>query len=519
MRVLTAALLLVSNAVVAEEIPATPGDYKSLLPTLQPGDTLQLAAGTYPRLNISGLNGDSSSPITIEGPQSGAPAVIEADTGPCCNTIEITNSSYVVLRRLTVDGLHVDGAFGLSAKGGTGNLVHHITVEDCTFINHDGSQQTVAISTKTPTWGWVIRNNRILTAGTGMYLGNSTGSDPFIGGLIEGNLVQDTIGYNMQIKWQLPRPTVSGMPQGQSTTLIRHNVFIKNDAPSPDGDRPNVLVGGFPSTGPGSTDRYEIYGNFFFHNPRESLLQVSGRVSVHDNVFVDAANYAVLARDHDLPLQQAYVYNNTVYKAATGISFGSDAPQGDAVTGNLVFATTGISGQISDQRDNLTDTVANAAQYVGSPSATLGSMDFYPKPGQCEGPAVDLSKFSADVDFELDFNGLSKGTRTFRGAYAGSGVNPGWTLAAEVKGYTPTTPATDAGTGGPVDAGGTGGPGDAGGNSGVDASTNGTDGGQQADAGEEPTGVSSGCGCGGGPVGSAALALLSIACLLLARRR
>ena len=69
-----------------------------------------------------------------------------ADPGPCCNTIEITNSEYVVLRYLTVDGKGVDGAFGLSAKGGDNNLVHHITVEGCTFIGHDNGQQTVAVS-------------------------------------------------------------------------------------------------------------------------------------------------------------------------------------------------------------------------------------------------------------------------------------------------------------------------------------------------------------------------------------
>jgi len=48
--------------------------------------------------------------------------------------------------------------------------VHHVHVEDCASINHDGSQQTSAISTKTPTWAWEIRRNVIRDAGTGMYL-------------------------------------------------------------------------------------------------------------------------------------------------------------------------------------------------------------------------------------------------------------------------------------------------------------------------------------------------------------
>ncbi len=62
--------------------------------------------------------------------------------------------------------------FGVSAKDGTSNVVHDVTIEGCHFIGQTGSQQTVAISTKTPTHGWVIRGNVIDGAGTGLYLGN-----------------------------------------------------------------------------------------------------------------------------------------------------------------------------------------------------------------------------------------------------------------------------------------------------------------------------------------------------------
>src|SRR5262249_1480123 len=151
------------------------------------GDTLHLAAGNYPHFSIAGLNGTSDAWITITGPASGPPATIEADPGPCCNTIEVTGSSFVAIEHLTIDGKNVDGAFGLNASGAG---VHHIRVEGCTFVNHHGSQQHDGISTKTPTWGWVIRSNRITSVGTGLYLGNSDGSAPFIGGIIEGNLVE-----------------------------------------------------------------------------------------------------------------------------------------------------------------------------------------------------------------------------------------------------------------------------------------------------------------------------------------
>ena len=85
----------------------------------------------------------------------------------------------------------------------------------------------------------------------------------------------DTIGYNMQIKHQNPRPTNIGMPTGPSKTIIRHNVFSKADNSIGSSPRPNLLVGHFPLSGPGVDDVYEIYGNFFYQNPTEALF--SGR--------------------------------------------------------------------------------------------------------------------------------------------------------------------------------------------------------------------------------------------------
>src|SRR5262249_10284278 len=149
-------------------------------------------------------------------------------------------------------------------------------------------------------------------AGTGLYLGNSDGSQPFVAGVIENNLVQDSAGYNMEIKDQNAIPPIPGMPLTSTSTIIRHNVFIKDDRPSPDGDRPNVLVGALPESGPGSQNLYEIYGNYFAHNHRETLFQGSGRVSLHDNIFVDGpGNYpAVVLMKQTRALKLALVYNN-----------------------------------------------------------------------------------------------------------------------------------------------------------------------------------------------------------------
>ncbi len=205
---------------------------------------MQLASGTYPRLAITGLNGTADAWITVSGPSSGSPAVIQG--APGYNTVEILNSSYVAIENLRIDSRGIPGAVGISAKGKEENRTHHIRIERNILVGQNGGQQTMGISTKTPTWGWIIRSNQILGAGSGLYLGDSDGTQPFLAGLIEHNLIKDTIGYNMEIKHQISLPSVSGLPAGPTTTIIRHNVFIENDQPSPDGDRPNLLLGEFP---------------------------------------------------------------------------------------------------------------------------------------------------------------------------------------------------------------------------------------------------------------------------------
>src|SRR5262249_7053357 len=218
--------------------------------------------------------------------------------------------------------------------------------------------------------------------------------------------------------------------------------------------------------------------------PRESLLQASGRVTIHDNIFVDTAQNAMNLRDHDLPLRLAYVYNNTVYQAATGINFGNAAPDGDAVAGNLVFAATPIKGPIADERDDLIGPVANAVGMVNAPSTTFGQMDFYPLPGKCQGSSIDMAKFKADTAYTEDFNGTSKGAFTFRGAYAGEGKNPGWQLQPDNK------PPNQGSGGGQGAGGGASGSGASGSGAGAGGSTA-----SSGAGGGTSGGNGGGCGC------------------------
>ena len=354
------------------------------------------------------------------------------------NTVEIENSSYLSIENFRIDSRSIPGVFGVSAKGSRkqSDPSHPHRKQHLHWPGRRSAN--CAISTKTPTWGWIIRYNRILGAGTGIYLGDSDGNQPFVEGVIENNLIQDTIGYNIEIKHQVSLPEIPEMPLGPTSTIIRNNVFIKNDQQSPDGDRPNVLVDAFPASGPGSLNLYEIYGNYFSHNHREALFQGAGRFTLHDNVFVDGPySYpAIVVMKHNGPVKLALIYNNTIYTSGAGIRFGARGLSGDAVIGNLIFASLPLAGPMTQQSDNITSPPARAATYLRSPSFEPGA-DFYPLPGKCQGPPVDLSMFHNDAGYSLDFNGTpkiqAKKAVVFRGAYAGEGENPGWQLQVGVK--------------------------------------------------------------------------------------
>jgi len=267
-----AALLWIGDGVAqARVLFADPDNYRQLLRQLGPGDTLRLAPGKYRRgLVVHDLHGEPEAPIVIEGPADPPYAVILGRSGH--NTVSIKDASHVVIRNVEIDG---QGAFvdGVKCEGHAG-YAHHITLENLRIHNLAKHQQSVGISTKCPAWDWVVRGNHIEGVGTGMYFGNSDGSDPFVGGLIENNEIINTIGYNLQIKHQKARPAIEGMPMDRRLTIIRRNRFVKEKGGSVDvAARPNVLVGHFPLEGPGSDDTYAIYGNLFFENPSEALFQ------------------------------------------------------------------------------------------------------------------------------------------------------------------------------------------------------------------------------------------------------
>lgn len=408
-------VLAFAHSAEAEIYAATPASYLGLLRKLRPGDTLVLAPGSYrDGLPLRDVNGAAGKAIVIRGSRD-APSTLLAQAG--INTISIVNSSYVEVRDLVLDG---DGQSVDAVKAeGTSAWAHHITLDGLTIHRYGTYQQLVGISTKCPAWGWVIRNNVIVGAGTGIYLGQSDGSAPFVAGIIERNLISESTGYNMQIKHQGPRPHIDGMPDETSITIIRHNVFTKSAGGSTgEMARPNLLVGHWPQSGPGAEDRYAIYGNFFYQNPTEALFQGEGNLAFYGNVLVNTHGDAINIQSHNAVPRRIDVFHNTVLAANTGIRVtGGDPEYVQRVAANAVFAAVPIVG--GEQRANSSGRFEEAAEHLAEPFAAPGRLDLAPRAGKLQIEAsiylpLDLPEVNRDYDGRIY-------ARPIAGAYAEGG--------------------------------------------------------------------------------------------------
>lgn len=435
--ILWASIGLLAVAIRADVISGDPQNYHAGLRNLSPGDTLLLAPGDYmDGLPIEGLNGEPGRPIVIQGPVDGPAAVFWARA--CCNTINIKNAGYVEIRNLELNrrGLPAGDVVDAIKAEGDSRYAHHFTLENLRIFNYGNDQQAVGISTKCPAWDWVIRKNVIWGAGTGLYLGDSEGDQPFVNGLIEYNLIVDTLGYNMQIKHQRSRPRLEGMPR-DGVTIIRHNVLSKAaNGTVGENARPNLLVGHWPLTGDGSGDRYEIYGNFFYQNPTDDvLLQGEGNLAVYNNLFVNRSGSAVSIRPHNDRPRMVYVFNNTVVARDGGITVSGGAPgYTQRVVANAVFASLPI--RADDAPENIIASYALASTYLMDPEAPPGEMNLYPKEGMLSGALIEPGLLHTGLTaWNLDFNGDPHFPipGIFRGAYAGEERYDAWRPSLEIK--------------------------------------------------------------------------------------
>lgn len=413
-------------------LEAGPSDYRDVLDTLMPGDTLRLGPGDYTRGLTITVSGEEGRCIVIEARDPSArPRLLGSDA---FNIVAIHGASWVKVRNLDIDGLGMDG-FGVASQGGDAMPTHHVVIEGMDMVGLGGDQQIVGVSTKSPAWDWVIRGNRIVGAGTGMYLGNSDGSQPFVRGVVELNTILDTIGYCAQIKHQNPRPTTLGMPADGARTIIRWNVFSKGSGSSTTDARPNLLIGHLPLSGDGVNDLYVIYGNFFYDNPTENLLQAEGNLAIFANAFVNPNGGALRIAPHNDVPRRVDVFLNTIVSASTALTItGGDSGFAQRSRYNAIFGGSVAAG---DSVGDVTGDLAAAVGALVDPSgAPTGPLDLHPSDGSL-GATIDDAELPSDVpERARDFDGRMR-DRAFAGAYEGPADASAVPLTLSARSYGP----------------------------------------------------------------------------------
>ena len=350
-----------------------PETYRALLRQLAPGDLLELEPGDYDGLPIRDLHGRADAPITVAGNPEKTVIVGNASR----NTVSIANASYVVVRDLRLDGRRIATDGVVCERESTST--HHITIQNLTLQNYGADRFTVGIATRCPAWEWTIRGNRIIELGTGMYLGGSDGTAPFVAATIEDNDIVNPIGYGIQIKHQIDRSWIAGMPTGKSVTVIRGNRIAKSEGSAIGKDaRPSLLVGHFPVAGPGADDLYLIHSNVLYDNPTEALFQGEGNIALYNNLLVNPHGDAVHIQPHNDRPRAVSVFNNTIVAAGVGISVrGVETGFKQYVGGNAVFASRPLDVGAADA--NFVASRDRARAYLVAPDGPTAVLDLMPR--------------------------------------------------------------------------------------------------------------------------------------------
>ncbi|MCB0670230.1 MAG: T9SS type A sorting domain-containing protein, partial [Saprospiraceae bacterium] len=201
-------------------------------------------------------------------------------------------------------------------------------------------------------------------------------------------------------------------------------VFSKASNASAGGSaRPNLLVGNFPASGPGSTDYYDIYGNLFYQNPVEALFQGTGNIGFHNNIlFNNMGGWGISIQSHNgfQPREIDLFFNTVLVDGSSGISVtGVNGSYSQRVWANAVFAGSPISGGSVDQ--NVTADFNQASNYLNGTSLPLSSLDLSPDGTALDISGIELSTFSKYTSPDFDFEGRQR-SGVIAGAYAANSL-------------------------------------------------------------------------------------------------
>lgn len=401
--VLALATLLTHSTASAKTIHLSPEDKNWFAtlggPTLQPGDEIILAAGSYTdrrRLQIS-QRGTKEKPITIRAAE-GAKVILKRPDARQ-NTINLAGCQHLIIRGIEITG--GDAAIRIGKQGQ--HLAKFITIEDL-HIHHIGG---VAITANYPGeiyQSLTFRHNHIHhTGGHGeaFYLGSNNRPDGSTDGYIFDSVIENNYIHDLK------GGTVSQgdgieIKDGSYGNIILDNVIH-------DTNYPGIIVYDSDGKAPNIIERNVIW------NTGDHGIQAAADAIIRNNLIFDTSGEGIHCRDHQSAVvgRLKIVHNTILSKSAIRIV----APK--KFSGKILVANNALGGSLRipdhseiTQRNNLTG--------IGEKFPSAGS--------KCLG-AADPAHVTTD-----DFNGNRRGASKDVGAYKFEAAgNPGWKITKGFK--------------------------------------------------------------------------------------
>jgi hypothetical protein len=411
-----ACLLAAFGAQAAEIAPG--GDLRAAIAALRPGDTLELAGGTYTMSSSFRVtvNGTAQAPITIRARAGQRPVIQQNNAGQ--NIIEISGSSHVVFQGIGFTG----GSHGIRLMSSS-----FVTIQDCE-IWETGDVALSANSGGTYDGLRILRNHIHHTNGTGegMYLGCNSDACRVANSLIEGNYIHHTNRASVE------QGDGIELKEGSYGNVIRDNVVH-------DTNYPGIITYSTAGNGPANV----IEGNVVW-NTNDYAIQSAADSIIRNNIVLGSA-IALQPHQAGSPSNQQVVHN-TVIVQNSGIEVrGVVGPV--VIANNAVYSESGTAIRLISGSLGQVTVAGNVGRggiegkssgFVAGQAITADLVD-----GHYRGePPIDvfpaagsalIGAGNASYRTERDFNGtLRTGADAGAYQYSASG-NPGWTITAGFK--------------------------------------------------------------------------------------
>ncbi len=288
---------------------------KAAVQALQPGDRLEIGAGTYSVDSYFSIDlvGTPTQPIVVAAQAGATPVITRVNASQ--NTVNVGQNGGA--RYLRIEGLEIiGGSIALRMHD-----VQNVQVDSCHI--HHCQDNAVAVNSHDTAWIWLTRNEIHDTGGTGegMYLGANNGVHVMRHSVIAQNLVYNcggTQGDGIELK------------QGSYDNLIAENVVH-------DTNYPCILVYGTDGNAPNVVERNTCWGS------NDNVMQVQGEAIVRNNLILDGA-VGFSSHDHQGQSRDLVFVHNTVVNTGRAVNLSSwGGRPGMVFANNVCYSQNGDS--------------------------------------------------------------------------------------------------------------------------------------------------------------------------------